>query len=288
MKKSEYSNGEELETKLRNITDIAAEGFGAPFAYLFPQSSSVTHLNKDWISYDETDVGCQVRKQFANGVMHACNTFIEKYYSEYDVSVAARNLIATNSMIKRKQRTVLFLVNHDRAGEVLAKLPDVVWHVCSKVRQTQSDLFLHDDRFGLLPPEIDFLEDQVNEFRKKMSGKKIAHPFGIKSISSDSKIIGFSGEFETFEYDFPPAEEVSGLALVDGFREFCNTAYLTTIGENQIYEASKIFVLKDTMLLKKIAEANYFSKNIRFIADKVFERDPDKPTFILKSVEILG
>lgn len=38
---------------------------------------------------------------------------------------------------------------------------------------------------------------------------------------------------------------------------------------------------------KKIAEAKHLKNSVRYIADKVFEKTPDKPTFILKEVEIL-
>lgn len=140
---------------------------------------------------------------------------------------------------------------------------------------------------GLLEPEKEFIEDQINELRKCLSGVKITHPFGLETVSISSPITGFSGVFDTFVFELPPAEEVFGLASVDGFREFHNTVYLTIIESGEIVEASKDFEIHDTSLLKKITEAKHYDKKIHYIAHKIFEKRPDKPTFIHKSIKIL-
>ncbi|WP_269621262.1 hypothetical protein [Zhongshania sp. BJYM1] len=288
MKKAEYSLGEKFEIESVNFLARKLTDFGIPFAYLFPQSSLATHLNEDWVSTDEDeDIGSRVRKKYAGELKCICNAVIEKFYSGVDVSVSTRNLTAKNSKISRSQRTCLFLVGFDETGEIAEKLSHVTAFVCDRVQQSQPDLFFRNESVGLLAPEVVFLTDQIIELRKRMSGIKITHPFGVETLDSSISLPGFSGEFDTFEFDLPPAEKVSGLATVDGFREFHNIVYLTIFDSFEILEASKCFVIQDTTLFKKIIEAKHGGKKVRYIADKVFEKRPDKPTFILKNLEIL-
>jgi hypothetical protein len=273
MKKTEYSLGEKFDLESVKFLGRKLTEFGIPFTYLFPQSSLVTYLNKDWAATkDGEDVGSRVRKKFADELKCICNAVIEKFYSGFDVSVSTQNLTAMNSKISRNQRTCLFLVGSDETGEIAEKLSHVTAFVCDRVQQSQRDLFFRDESTGLLASEVLFLTDQILELRKRMSGIKITHPFGI----------------ETLDFDLPPAEKVSGLATVDGFREFRNTAYLNIFDSVEIVEASKDFVILDTTLFKKLTDAKHVGKKIRYIADKVFEKRPDKPTLILKAIEILG
>ncbi|MBQ0758411.1 MAG: hypothetical protein KBT72_02055 [Zhongshania sp.] len=288
MKKTEYSLGEKFELESGNFLGRNLTEFGIPFSYLFPQSSLVIHLNEDWISIDDEDVGSRVRKKFADELKCICNVVIEKFYSGIDACVSIRNLTAKNSKISRNQRTTLFLIGPDKAGEIAEKLSHVTGFVCARAQQRQSDLFIQDDFPELLAPEAEFLEDQINGLRKNLSGVKINHPFGVENFGSNPAITGFSGEFDSFEFEIPPADEVCGIASIDGFREFHNTAYLTIIDCDEISEASKNFAVQDTTLLKKIMEAKYYDKKIRYLADRVFENRPDKSTFILKAIEILG
>jgi hypothetical protein len=289
MKKTEYSLGEKFDLESVKFLGRKLTEFGIPFTYLFPQSSLVTYLNKDWAATkDGEDVGSRVRKKFADELKCICNAVIEKFYSGFDVSVSTQNLTAMNSKISRNQRTCLFLVGSDETGEIAEKLSHVTAFVCDRVQQSQRDLFFRDESTGLLASEVLFLTDQILELRKRMSGIKITHPFGIETLDSSISLPGFFGEFDTFEFDLPPAEKVSGLATVDGFREFRNTAYLNIFDSVEIVEASKDFVILDTTLFKKLTDAKHVGKKIRYIADKVFEKRPDKPTLILKAIEILG
>ena len=288
MKANEYASGEIYDYESVNFIGLEKTDLGIPFAYLFPQSSLVIHLNEDWISTDDEDVGSRVRKKFADELKCICNVVIEKFYPGIDASVSIRNLTAKNAKISRNQRTTLFLVGPDKTGEMAEKLSHVTGFVCARVQQSQPDLFIKDDFPELLATVTEFLGDQINGLRKNLSGVKINHPFGVENFGSTPVITGFSGEFDSFEFEIPPAEEVCGIASIDGFREFHNTVYLTIIDCAEISEASKNFAVQDTTLLKKIMEAKYYDKKIRYIADKVFDNRPDKPTFILKGIEILG
>jgi hypothetical protein len=288
MKKTEYSLGEKFELESVTFLGRKPTEFGVHFAYLFPQSSFVTYLNENWVATkDGEDVGSKVRKKFAGELKCICNAVIKKFYSGVDVSVSTQNLTAMNSKISRNQRTCLFLVGSDETGEIAEKLSHVTGFVCARVQQSQPDLFFRDESTGLLAPEVVFLTDQINELRKRMSGIKITHPFGFENLDSTNAPTGFYDEFDNFEFDLPPAEKVSGLATVDGFREFRNTAYLNIFDSVGIVAASKDFVIQDTTLFKKLNDAKHFGKKIRYIADKVFEKRPDKPTFTLNDIEIL-
>ena len=287
MKKSEYEYGEFRDYKSIKNKDHQLTDVGAGFANLFPQSSSIIYVDKIWISYDTEDIGCRVRKKFAIELQCVCKNYLNTFYSEKDVGITVLNLIAVDSKIQRNQRTSLRLAGADKPEELTKKLSRVTEFVCSRVQQIQPDLFFRDEPTGLLPPEVVFLTDQIVGIRKRMSDMKITHPFGIETLDSSMPPIGFSGEFDKYEFDPAPAEKVSGLATVDGFREFRNTVYLTILDSAKILEASKDFVIQDTTLFKKIIEAKHFSKKVRYFADKVFEKRPDKPTFILKKIEIL-
>ncbi|NKI18669.1 hypothetical protein HCU74_14745 [Spongiibacter sp. KMU-166] len=288
MKTTEYSLGEEFDLESESLLGKDLKRFGISFTYLYPQSSLAIHLNNDWVSTDNEDVGSQVRRKFAGQLTSVCELFIERFYPELDASVSVRNLTAKNSKIRRNQRTALFLVDPNETRGIAEKLSHVAGFVCSRVQQNQPDLFFRDESTGLLASEVVFLTEQIDELRKRMSGIKITHPFGVETLDPSTELTGFSGEFDKFEFELSPAEQVSGLAIVDGFREFRNTAYLTIFDSAEILEASKVFVVQDTTLFKKITEAKHFGNKIRYVADKVFEVRPDKPTFILKDIEIVG
>ena len=156
-----------------------------------------------------------------------------------------------------------------------------------RLKQSQPDMLSADGTHGLTMKEITFLLEQNEKIRASLSGDIITHPFGVETLGSSQVLVAFAGRFDDYEYDLPPAEEINGVAIVDGFREFHNSVYLSLTANNEVIEVSKQFLIQDTTLIKKIAEAKHLKKSVRYIADKVFEKTPDKPTLILKEVEIL-
>ncbi|MBU0537768.1 MAG: hypothetical protein KKF24_06775 [Gammaproteobacteria bacterium] len=288
MKKTEYTHGEAIGLGVPIELGLGWAEHGTPFAHLFPQSSSIIHLNERWIVYDIKDIGCVVRNKFATELADICNRFLRTYFPEADVTVSVKNLIAVHSKIQRNQRTALFLNCNEISKDLTKKLSCIAEFVCARVQQLQPDLlYLNDSTRLLEPEEMDFLKGQIDDFRKHMSGKKITHPFGMETLGENPTITGFSGEFDTYEYELPPAEEVRGLASIDGFRESRNSVYLIINSDDGDGNVFKIFVIHDTKLIRLITEAKYYDKKIHYIADKIFEKLPDKPTFILKDIEIL-
>ncbi len=257
------------------------------FAQLWPESSSLKQFDGEWLEFNEKDVGCRIRNKTARALESSCLSFSKCFLSDADVGIVLKNLIAKDCNRSKNQRTVLLVAGNNACQEVTDRLSNAVAFMAERLMQSQPDMLSSDGTHGLAMKEIEFLLEQNKKIRESLSGDSITHPFGVETLGSNRVLVAFSGRFDDYEYDLPPAEEINGIAIVDGFREFHNSVYLSLTADNKVIEVSKQFLIQDTTLIKKIAEAKHLKNSVRYTADMVFEKKPDKPTFILKEVEIL-
>ncbi|QQD17461.1 hypothetical protein I6N98_13970 [Spongiibacter nanhainus] len=288
MKKEYYVDGEQSHSCVEVFS--SEDAFGQPisiaFAQLWPQSSTLREFDHEWLEFDERDVGCRIRNKTARSIENACTDFVKTFYPGCGVGVKLKNLIAKDCTKQRNQRTVLMLTGDDN-HDISDKLSLAVSFVGERLIQKQGDLFFSDSVSGLSVADITFLMDHVDKIRMALSGSKITHPFALETFGPDPRVSAFSGRFDEFEFELPAAEEVSGTATVDGFRGHHNLVYLSIMDVDTVVDASKTFVIHDTKMLKLITEAKHHDAHLKYVADKIFEKTPDKPTFILKSVEIM-
>lgn len=288
MKIQDFSSGEGSNKENLNHPKSSETATLIAFAQFWPQSSSLKEFDGEWLEFDEADVGCRIRNRLGRALENSCNLFMEKFLSRNDIGITLKNLIAKNSLKIRNQRTVLLATGSGVSSEVTDKLSKVIAFISERLIQEQADLFFCDESHGLTVKEIEFLLSQVDKIRELLSGDKITHPFGVETLGSKPRVAAFSGHFDIYEYELPPAEEVSGEASVDGFRDFHNTAFLNILIDEEVVEPSKVFRIDDTSIIGKINDAKHSGANVRYIAEKIYETHPDKPTFVLKEIEILS
>lgn len=287
MKLQEYTAGERSKKNILKTATGKKMPTQRPFAELWPQSSSIIDFDAEWFEFDEKDVGCQIRSKTARAIVATCIDYIDFFHPDRDNAVTLKNLISKDCAKPRNQRTVLMLAGSEVDDQVQDKLSNVVGFVAERLIQDQGNLFFTDDSRGLSVAEIGFLLERIDKIRIELSGSNITHPFAVETLGVNSTVSAFSGRFDDYQYELPPAVKISGDAVVDGLREHHNSVYLSLLEDDMVIDVSKPFIIQDTKLLRVIAEAKHIEAQVTYVAEKIFEKTPDKPTFVLKSVEIV-
>lgn len=287
MKLQEYAAGE----RPNKNPGIKAKGkkiqTQPPFAELWPQSSSIIDFDAEWFEFDEKDVGCQIRNKTARAIVGICLDYIKLFHPHKNIAVTLKNLISKDCAKPRNQRTVLMLTGGEVDDLMQDKFSNVAGFVAERLIQNQGNLFFTDDSRSLSVAEIDFLLGRIDRIRIALSGANITHPFAVETLGVNPTVSAFSGRFDDYQYELPPAMEISGDAVVDGLREHHNSVYLSLLEDDMVIDVSKPFIIQDTKLLRVIAEAKHIEAQVTYVAEKIFEKTPDKPTLVLKSVEIV-
>ncbi|MCY0967165.1 hypothetical protein [Parathalassolituus penaei] len=172
---------------------------------------------------------------------------------------------------------------------IRSELQQLAFHVLSRITHGTAELFsaaLSADESREFD-DLDCVSEQIEKFIQVNGGRPLQQTFSVSLDLNSSEPIIVSGHVREPELREFQSEDVSGIALVDGFRASKNEVFLFPVEHNRALGKSLSFKCTNSDIFLPLAEAHATRKMIRYVARTIPKANAQGVEQEISAIEIM-